>query len=388
MLLAGIFVLLLYGYLGYPLLAGLLAVVAGGALRRVGPRADGGEREEAALPTVSLVILAYNEERDLAGKLENSLALDYPKDKLEVWVASDGSTDGTDEIARGFAGRGVRLFRADEHPGKTGTTNRVVEHTTGEVLVFSDATGQYGADAIRKLVRNFADPRVGAVTGRVVYDYDERPAAQGFRAYQRWVVFARQAESVWGTETSVSGSICAIRRELFQPIPEHLDFDMAHPLHVALAGRRTVYEAEATSNEEARTEARSEFAARVRMAIFAYSFLPYLVERLPRCRRGTYAFQVLSHKVLRWVSPFLLMGLLLASGVAVAGGSAAAAVLLAGQLAVYGGAAWAFLRPASPVARALGPALFFVTIHLAFAVGFVRFARGERIGGWTTERGA
>ncbi len=368
--------LLTYVYAGYPLLSGLLARIAARPHRR-----------DAIEPSVSLIILAYNEERDIAAKLENSLALDYPSDKLEIVVASDGSEDRTDEIVRGFADRGVRLFRADEHPGKTGTTNRVVPGTQGEILVFSDATGVYGHDALRALVRNFADPEVGAVSGRVTYTYGGSASAEGFDAYQKLVVFARKADGEWGTETSTSGSITAIRRELFRPIPSQLDFDMANPLHVALAGRRTVYEPEATSGEEAREEAASEFGARVRMAVFAFSFLPYLLSHLRECQNRRYVFQMLSHKVLRWLSPFLLLGLL-ASSALLASQSTLAVCALTAQLLFYALAGAGYLMQGSRglIARATGIPLFFVTINLAFLVGGMRWLRGERIGTWKPER--
>ncbi len=367
--------LLAYTYAGYPLLAGALAAL----LRRP-------HRREPIEPTVSLVILAYNEERDIARKLENALALDYPREKLEIVVASDGSTDRTDEIVRGFADRGVRLFRAQDHPGKSGTTNRVAETTTGEILIFSDATGEYDPGVVRAFVCCFADPSVGAATGQVTYRYSGSASSEGFRIYQRLVVFARRAESVWGTETSVSGSICAIRRELFRPIPEWLDFDFCHPLHVAQAGLRTVYEAGARSQEEARERSDSEFAARVRMGILAYSFIPYLLRGLGRVRSPVYVFQVLSHKLLRWLSPLWLIVLLVASA-AVAPASTAAQLLLALQLVFYGAAGAGYLlRGHGPAARLFGVPLFFVTINLAFLSAFRRFARGERIGTWTPER--
>jgi len=366
--------LLAYTYAGYPLLAGLLALIA----RRPWQRED-------IEPQVSLIILAYNEERDLAAKLENTLALDYPADKLEVIVASDGSTDATDDIARGFADRGVVLFRADDHPGKTGTTNRAAATATGEILVFSDATGEYSPGALRALVRNFADPEVGAVSGRVTYDYAGSASSDGFRAYQQLVVFARRSEGEWGTETSISGSISAVRRELFRPLPEHIDFDMAHPLHTAMSGHRTVYEPEAVSREEARERSESEFGARVRMAIFAYSFVPYLIARLGRCQRRVYVFQVLSHKLARWLSPLALVSLLVASAF-LATSSPLVALLLAAQLALYGAAALGYALQGNALGRVFGVPLFFATINLAFLVGFARYLRGERIGTWSTAR--
>jgi cellulose synthase/poly-beta-1,6-N-acetylglucosamine synthase-like glycosyltransferase len=367
--------LLTYTYLGYPLLAGLLAVLV--------PRPH---RREPIEPTVSVVIVAHNEERDIANKLDNTLALDYPADKLEIVVASDGSTDRTDEIVRSYAARGVRLFRAEDHPGKSGTTSLVAGTLTGEILIFSDATGEYDANVVRSFVRNFADPSVGAATGSVLYRYGGSTASEGFRIYQRLVVFARRAESVWGTETSVSGSICAIRRRLFQPIPPHLDFDFCHPLHVAQAGLRTVYEAEATSLEDAREHPRAEFAARVRMGLLAYSFVPYLLAGLPRVRSLAYLFQVLSHKLLRWLAPLLLV-VLLASSVVAAPGSPAAQLILALQVALYAAAALGYALPrGSALVRLLGIPLFFVTIHLAFLFGLARFLRGERLATWNPDR--
>lgn len=367
--------LLAYTYLGYPLLAAALA--------RLAPRPC---RRAPITPSVSLVIAAYNEERDLERKLENTLALDYPRERLEVVVASDGSTDRTDEIARRYADRGVRLFRADDHPGKSATTGRAVPTLRGEILVFSDATGLYGSQALRALVQSFADPDVGAVSGRVVYRYPGSAASEGFRAYQRLVVFSRRAESEWGTETSVSGSISALRRELFRPIPPHLDYDFAHPLHVAEAGMRTVYEARAISEEEARRGPGSEFQARVRMAILAFGFVPYWLRALPGIRRPSYVFQFVSHKLLRWLSPLLLLALLVSSA-ALAGESPLARTALLAQLALYAAAAAALAFPAQGLpARLLGIPLFFATIHLAFALGLLRSLTGARIGPWEPER--
>lgn len=374
-LLALAIVILAYTYVGYPLLVGALGVLA---RRRV--------RSSEILPPVSIVVLAHDEERDIGAKLENSLALDYPRDRLEIVVASDGSTDRTDEIVAGFGPRGVRLFRAEDHPGKTETTNRVVPTTRGEILVFSDATGLYTPGAIRALVRNFADPEVGAVTGRVQYRYGRSAPARGFRTYQRFVIFARRAESRFGTETSVSGSICAIRRELFRAVPPFIDFDLSHPLHVAQAGRRTVYEWEAVSEERAREDLRLEFAARVRMAILAFSFLPYLIPRLGSCRDRLYVFQVLSHKLLRWLSPFFLL-VVLATCALLAPGSPLAFGLLMVQITGYLAALTGYsLHRRGREPQALGVPMFFVAVNLAFLVGFFRWIAGERLHAWSTRR--
>jgi cellulose synthase/poly-beta-1,6-N-acetylglucosamine synthase-like glycosyltransferase len=367
--------LLAYAFVGYPLL------VRGLALLRPRPF-----RPAPIEPTVSFLIAAYNEEAVIAEKLENTLALDYPRDKLEIVVASDGSTDGTHAVVERFAERGVRLFVPEGHLGKTGTANAAVPTTRGEILVFSDATGMYNREAVRALVRNFADARVGAVTGRVLYRYDESVTARGFEAYQRLVVPQRRAESVFGTETSVSGSIHAVRRERFAAAPPELSFDIVHPLHVALSGQRTVYEAEATSLEDARSRPEDEFRSRVRIAVRMWSFVPYLLARLPSCRDAMYVFQVVSHKLLRWLSaPLLALAAAAAAVLATRGGLHALPLLALGCAAGAAALGWLAAR----LGRGAGPfaaALVFATLELAYLVGLARWLRGARFAGWRPER--
>jgi cellulose synthase/poly-beta-1,6-N-acetylglucosamine synthase-like glycosyltransferase len=373
--LAACAVLLGYAFAGYPLLVRALA--------RLRPRPFA---PAAIEPTVSFLIAAYNEEAVIAKKLENTLALDYPREKLEIVVASDASTDGTHAIVRGFAERGVRLFVPAEHLGKTGTANAAVPTTRGEILVFSDATGMYNPEALRALVRSFADPGVGAVTGRVLYRYDESATARGFAAYQRLVVPQRRAESVFGTETSVSGSIHALRRERFAAAPPELSFDIVHPLHVAMAGQRTVYEDGATSLEEARSRPEDEFRSRVRIAVRMWSFVPYLLPRLPRCRDRMYVFQVLSHKLLRWLSaPLLALAVVSAALLAARGGLWLLPLAALGSAAGAAALGWLAAR----LGRSAGPfaaALVFATLELAYLVGLARWLRGARFAGWRPER--
>lgn len=367
--------LLAYTYLGYPALLFVLRTT------RARP-----SKRETCEPVVSLIIAARNEEAAISDKLNNALKLDYPREKLEIIVASDGSTDRTDEIVSAYADHGVVLFHQAGHIGKTESTNRVVPTTRGEILFFSDATGKWREDALRAMVRSFADAEVGAVSGRVVYQYPGTASASGFQFYQRLVVAARRAETSFGTETSVSGAIHALRRSVFTPAPRDLDFDMVHPLHVAERGLRTVYENDAVCVEEARRDVGDEFRARSRMAIQAYSFLPYLLRRLSRCRNRMYVFQVLSHKVARWISPHVL-ALALVLSVALARDSQTAMVFLLAQLAVYLGAVLGWLgqrfRYRIP---GLSVPLFFVLINLAFLVGFWGWLRGERRGAWTPNR--
>ncbi|MHB9009741.1 MAG: glycosyltransferase, partial [Limisphaerales bacterium] len=206
----------------------------------------------AIYPKVSIIIAAYNEEGAIASKIEQTLSLHYPKEQMEIIVASDGSSDRTDDIVRSFCDQGVQLFRVEGRVGKTVTLNRAAAVATGEILVFSDSTGDFNAEAIRELVSNFADPEVGCVSGRVAYRYGIDATSAGFKDYQRLAVLVRRAEGLFGSQTSVSGSIHAMRRELFRPTPAWASPDIFNALHTVLAGKRVVYENSAVAIEASR----------------------------------------------------------------------------------------------------------------------------------------
>ena len=263
------------------------------------------------LPTLTLIIAAYNEEDAIAEKIERSLALDYPEDKLEILVADDGSTDRTNEIVRSFSHRGVRVHRCEGRVGKTVTLNEAVSAANGEILVFSDATTVYGPGSLRELAANFADPEVGCVTGRVAYHYGEDVASSGFRVYQRFAVAVRRAEGRFGSITSVSGAIHALRKELFRPAAPEFTPDLSNPVHTVVRGCRVLYENDAVGLERSRTRFRDEYQARVRNAILHNSMISYIVRELISAGRLAYLFQMVSHKFLRWwLGPLLLLALL------------------------------------------------------------------------------
>ncbi len=211
--------LIIYALIGYPLLALLLGAVSG---RKV--------QKQAITPPITLIIAAYNEESAIAEKIE-SLELDYPRDQLEILVADDGSTDRTREIVRSYADRGVRLYEGEGRAGKTITLNGAVENATGEIVVFSDATGVFNPQSLRELAANFADPTVGCVSGRVAYSYTEDTTSEGFRVYQGFAVAVRNAEGSFGSLTSVSGAIHALRKSIFRPSEASHTQDLADVIH-------------------------------------------------------------------------------------------------------------------------------------------------------------
>lgn len=297
--------LILYAYLGYPIVVYLLSWVLHRPVRRA-----------AITPRVTLIIAAHNEQHDIAAKLENTLALDYPAAKLEIIVASDCSSDGTEEIVGEFAGRGVKLYRQTEHLGKTVAQHQAVKLATGEILLFSDATTRYEPDALRKIVRSFADPEVGCVAGQLIYtdgsvSQETTGVGRGCRTYWGYEKFVKSCESRLGSLIGVSGCLYAVRRSSYTPLRPDLidDFVIASEIHQR--GLRTVYDPEAVATEGTNKRGRDEFRMRVRVIEQTITALHHYREVLKPWRHGLFAFQLLSHKVLRYgVSVLLLIALL------------------------------------------------------------------------------
>ncbi len=360
-----------YTLLGYPLFALLLA---GFGRRSV--------RSAEFTPSVSFIIAAYNEEAVLAEKIRQTLVLDYPAEKLEILVASDGSTDRTDEIAISFADRGVKLFRSNDRRGKTHTLNGAVAAATGEIIVFSDATGVFSPNAIRLLVSHFADSAVGCVGGRVTYRYGADATSKGFSLYQRFAVAVRSAESAWGSETSVSGSIHAIRRELYRPSDPAFSLDVIDPVHTVAAGYRVLYERDAIALEESRTRPGDEFRARVRIAVRGISMVPYVLQMLLWPPRPTYLFQMVSHKFFRWWLWLFLLVLFMSSALlAPLGGFYMWAFLV--QAAAYACGVIALLSAFAGIRLpGLSTLSLFVLGNSAMAVGAIKALLGHRMPKW------
>jgi cellulose synthase/poly-beta-1,6-N-acetylglucosamine synthase-like glycosyltransferase len=259
-----------------------------------------------AEPTVTLVIAAHNEEKCLAAKIENSLALDYPRDRLEIVVASDGSTDRTAVIAQSFATRGV-ILREFPRIGKTGMQNQISRTAKGDILVFSDANAVYRPNSIRKLVRNFADPTVACVSGQLVYEVQGQGAGDGEGSYWNYEKFMKRHESELSSLIGVNGSIYAVRRADYIEIDGDLISDLVEPLALVRAGKRVVYEPEAISVEEASTSYSVEFRRKVRILTRSIKGLIHMRELLNPLRFGVFALQLLLHKLLRYVVPYLLV---------------------------------------------------------------------------------
>lgn len=362
---------LAYTYLGYPLFVWTWSCLRPRAVRR---------REYEA--TLSVLVVAQNEARRIQERVENLLALDYPPERLEVMLASDGSTDGTEEQARRYAARGLRVFAFATRRGKPAVLNEVVPQARGEIVVLADARQRFEAGVLHALVAPFADPSVGAVSGELFLANAAGTAVgDGVGLYWRYEKFIRRNESRVDSLVGATGAIYAIRRDLFEPIPEDtvLD-DVLIPLRIVRRGYRAVFEPEARAYDRAAATAAEEFTRKVRT--IAGNFQLFAVNRwLLSPRRNRLWLQTLSHKGLRLLTPVLLATALTANLLLTQ--SAFYIWTLAGQVAFYTAAVsgWAFRdRPAN--CPLLTVPYMICLLSWATVVAFMRFLSGRQTVTW------
>ena len=369
--------LLVYTYAGYPVLAWVWATL------RPRPSTTG-----AIEPTVTVLVVAYNEAPRIGPRIENLLALDYPPERLEIVVASDGSTDGTAERARAYASRGVRVIAFEDRRGKPSVLNDLLPKARGEVVVLADARQTFEPGAVRALVACFADPRVGAVTGDLVLRRRDDGGVVGDAVglYWRYEKFIRRSESRAESVAGVTGAIYAVRRELFEPVAADtiLD-DVLIPLRIARRGYRVLLEPGARAHDRAPATAREEFTRKART--MAGKFQMFARERWllsPFANRLWLA--TISRNGLRLLVPFLLVSALGANlGLA---GTPFYRVTLAAQLAFYGVALAGYA--AGGARRRLGllsVPYVFCLLNAAIVVGLARFVSGRQQVTWDKASG-
>jgi cellulose synthase/poly-beta-1,6-N-acetylglucosamine synthase-like glycosyltransferase len=365
-----------YAYVGYPLLLVVLSTL------RPKPVKSG-----HWTPSVTVIIAAYNEERDLAAKLENTLALDYPPSQLEIIVTSDCSSDRTDEIARSFADRGVRLHRQEERHGKTAAQNAAVTKARGEIIVFSDATTHYRPDVLRLMIPAFADKSVGCVTGRVIYQDDkDSSVGAGTQSYWNYEFFLKRHESAVCSLIGVCGCMYAVRASAYIPLYNEACSDFIIATTMVEQGLRAVYVPEAVCTEEPNRQAKKELAARVRIISQTFSDLWRNRAVLNPFRSGFYAVQLWSHKLMRYLVPIFLIAIFITSGW-LAARNAVYAVVFVMQVAFYLAAlvSWILERLGVTFSLLALPQYFVIT-NLASLIAFVKFLTGERYTRWEPSR--
>jgi cellulose synthase/poly-beta-1,6-N-acetylglucosamine synthase-like glycosyltransferase len=372
--------LLVHGWIGY-----LAVLVTWEALARLAGEARSlsgapifGRAPPDSLPPVSLVVAAHDEEACIGAKVSQSLALDYPSELFELIVGDDGSVDRTADVAREAGGAHVQVWSAPR-TGKAGVLNRTVPLARGEIVVLTDANTRLEPGALRALVKRFEDPRVGAVCGHLRLE----PSGIGGEQeglYWRLESLLKLYEGRRGMVVGANGGIYAVRKALFEPLPEGTVVDdFVIPMRILARGFRVEFDPEAVAYEETAGSAAREFKRRVRISAGNFRALPVLRAALSPAS-GRCAFAFWSHKVLRWVTPALLLLVALSSALLASTHPLyALALLLQGAfygLALLGGSAPGPLQRVGPAVR------YFVEMNAALAVGFWRFLRGTQAVAW------
>jgi cellulose synthase/poly-beta-1,6-N-acetylglucosamine synthase-like glycosyltransferase len=368
--------LIAYVYIGYP---GLLWLITRRYRRAV--------RQEDITPPVTLIISAFNERKVIGSKLRNALDLDYPTDRFEILVVSDASDDGTDAVVNSFRERGVQLLRMPQREGKTAGLNAALRQARGEIVVFSDANILYQSDAIRRLVRNFADPEVGCVTGdsRYAENFNSSAHVQE-KTYWQYEQTIRALESLVGSTVGGDGAIFAIRKELYRPLPPEAINDLVIPLQIVAHGYRAVFEPTAVGFEPSAGNFAAEFRRKRRIVNRSWRGVLSISKVLNPQAVGMFAWQVWSHKVLRW----LVFPMLLTAGVGCFLASPASFIYQVGTIvfmaSITVAAVGGFLQDRlGRVARIAHLLFYFYMVNLASFLGIMMAMLGRVQVTWTPE---
>lgn len=290
----GVF-LSVYSYLLFPLSLPALAKV----VRRPWVKKD-------IKPSVSVVISVYNEEQIIKEKIQNALALDYPAERLEILIVSDGSTDDTEKIVSGFSDKRLVLKAFKERAGKTACLNRAVPEARGEIILFTDANSMFPRDVLLKVVRNFADPEIGLVTGWTKYgDVDQKEDTAGI--YSRFEKWTKILESQISSCVGADGAVFAIRKEFYQTLREDDINDFVIPLNIISQGKRAVTDADVFCFEKSADDAGKEYQRQVRITNRTLNAIRRNLEFLNPFRYGYFTYFLFSHKIMRFLVPFFLI---------------------------------------------------------------------------------
>ena len=358
-------------YVGYPLLIGRLAVLSP---RKLNPSAE--------LPSVTVLVAAHQEVEVMRDKLDNFLTLDYPADRLGMVVVSDGSTDGTDEVVREFESPRIKLLRQDPRQGKAAALGLGLAELDSDVVLFTDANVVFDPSAVRRLVRYFGDPAVGVVTGTVHLVDRKRGYAESEGAYYRYERFLQISESSFWSVVGVDGALYASRRELVRAPPrEAILDDFVIAMTIAAAGYRIVYEPEAVGYEDAAPTLSDEFRRKVRTSAGAFQSI-WRRWGLPMRATPRLLFCYVAHKLLRWLTPWFLVTMLV-SNLSLAVSHWLWQVALGAQLLFYALALLGMTWQSPRRWRLAALPMYFCLMNAAVACGLISSMTGSASVRWT-----
>ena len=366
--------LILYTYFGYP----LILIGCSFVVRKMASKPD-----LTYFPNISIILAAYNEESTIHRKLENCLNLDYPKEKVEILVGSDGSDDKTNDIVKDFEGIGVKLYAFSPRKGKMATVNRLVSNATGDICVFSDISEVFDQDALRHLIKHFVDQEIGAVTGNHIYNKQESGMGHGTLFYWRFQRLLQKVESRLLTIFACDGTIYACRRKLFPfPPDDTINDDVAVPLGIIRQGKRVIFESEAIARGDVLSDTKHFFRQKIRGQAGKYQnftlipsmFFPWPIKRW---------LMYISHSVLPVLVPWLLCIVLLFNFLLLSSEKLIYQILLVGQCLFYFCAVAGVLAEKVNINIPLvAIPLYFVTANIGSIFGFFAFISGKQKAAW------
>lgn len=340
------------------------------------------------LPRVSILISVYNEERIVRQRIENLLALDYPRENVEILIGSDGSSDATNDIAHAFAGQGVVLSAFSERRGKASVLNDLVQSSKNEILIFSDANTFYDPLVVQRMVRHFSDPSVGGVCGYLELRSEEHNSGgKGESFYWEYENAIKEMEGDVCTTFGATGAVYAIRRVLFVPLPTEMAIndDFMIPIKSVEQGFRIVYDKEVHAWEDATESAEKEFKRKIRIGAYNYHVLGQIIHLL-NPKLGFIAFGLFSHKVIRWLVPFFMCVLFLLS-VLLSDDMPIYRLFLWAQMAFYGAAVIGYvLDKLSYPVKVFTLPYYFVLANLGLLIGFFRYICKTQKPTWSATR--
>jgi len=363
------FLLIVYAYLGYP-----ASLFLAGFFR------NRDVKKASVFPYVTIIITAYNEEEKIQQKLENTLSLEYPKDKLQIIVASDGSTDRTNEITMCYQQKGVDLLKIVERKGKENAQKEAVKCARGEVIVFTDVATLLDTSGLKQIVSNFADPSVGCVSSEDrLLGKDGKPCGEGL--YIRYEMWLRRLESKVNSLVGLSGSFFATRKEVCQDFSGELQSDFRTVLNSVKMGLRGVSDPQAIGYYRDVSEEEREFNRKVRTVLRGLTVFFRHLEFLNGLKYGFFSYQYFCHKLLRWLVPVFLF-IALVSNLILAWKSSLFFSMFLVQLVFYSSAIFGWKRKDLTSRTLLKIPMYFIIVNASIFVAWWKYLKGERVIMW------
>lgn len=370
LLMIGSLLMTFQAYIGYPLSLIIFSIFRKKTVKK-----------QQIFPKISFLITAHNEEKRIQKKIENTLAIHYPKESLQIIVSSDGSTDLTNTIVRDYAEKGVILLALQERVGKERAQKEALKIANGEIIVFSDVATILNPQALEEIVANFADPEIGCVSSEdQIIGTDGKPSTEGI--YVRYEMWLRRLESKINSLVGLSGSFFAARKEVCQDFSEDLQSDFRTVLSCMKLGLRGVSDPRAIGYYQDVSDEKKEFDRKVRTVLRGLTVFFRHIEFLNPFRYKLFSYQIFCHKLIRWLVPFFLFVAFLSNALLI-WESNLFLVLFLGQIVFYGAATWGWIKGKGYNGKFLKMATYFLVVNASILIAWWRYFKGQRVIMWT-----